>query len=67
MKYGAKSENLNDLLHLYLPEGYDLGKFIDEGIQQIEDKLNRCPRKQLGYRAPEQVFELPFKLVALCS
>ncbi|MGH8155709.1 MAG: IS30 family transposase, partial [Terriglobia bacterium] len=35
--------------------------------QQIEDKLNRRPRKRLGYRTPERVFEQSFKRVALRS
>ncbi len=61
------AENLNGLLRQYLPKGCDLGQFTDEQIQQIEDKLNRRPRKRLGYRTPEQVFELSCKRVALRS
>jgi IS30 family transposase len=61
------NENLNGLLRQYLPKGCDLAQFTDDEIQQIEDKLNRRPRKRLGYRTPEQVFELSFKRVALRS
>jgi IS30 family transposase len=61
------NENLNGLVRQYLPKGCDLGKFTDEQIQQIEDKLNRRPRKRLGYQTPEHVFELSFKRVALRS
>jgi IS30 family transposase len=59
------NENLNGLLRQYFPKGCDLGKFTDKEIQQIEDKLNRRPRKRLRYRTPEHVFELSFKRVAL--
>lgn len=61
------NENLNGLLRQYFPKGCDLGKFTDTEIQQIEDKLNRRPRKRLRYRTPEHVFELSFKRVALRS
>lgn len=61
------NENLNGLLRQYLPKGCDLAQFTDDEIQQIEDKLNRRPRKRLGFRTPDQVFELSFKRVALRS
>lgn len=61
------NENLNGLLRQYIPKGCDISQFTDEQIQQIEDKLNRRPRKRLGYQTPEQVFELSFKRVALRS
>lgn len=61
------NENLNGLLRQYFPKGCDLGKFTDTEIQQIEDKLNRRPRKRLRYRTPEHMFELSFKRVALRS
>ncbi len=61
------NENFNGLLRQYLPKGCDLGTFTNDEIQRIEDKLNRRPRKRLGYRTPEHVFELSFKRVALRS
>ncbi|WHZ18316.1 MAG: Integrase, catalytic region [Rhodanobacteraceae bacterium] len=61
------NENLNGLVRQYIPKGCDISLFTDDAIQQIEDKLNRRPRKRLGYRTPEQVFELSFKRVALRS
>lgn len=61
------NENLNGLVRQYLPKGCDISQFTDAQIQQIEDKLNRRPRKRLGYRTPEQVFELSFNRVALRS
>lgn len=61
------NENLNGLVRQYIPKGCDIGTFTDAQIQQIEDKLNRRPRKRLGFRTPDQVFELSFKRVALRS
>lgn len=61
------NENLNGLIRQYVPKGCDISQFTDDEIQQIEDKLNRRPRKRLGYRTPQQVFELSFKRVALRS
>jgi IS30 family transposase len=61
------NENLNGLVRQYIPKGCDIGQFTDAQIQQIEDKLNRRPRKRLSYQTPEQVFELSFKRVALRS
>ncbi|MGH8115997.1 MAG: IS30 family transposase [Rhodanobacteraceae bacterium] len=61
------NENFNGLLRQYVPKGCDISTFTDAQIQQIEDKLNRRPRKRLGYRTPERVFEQSFKRVALRS
>lgn len=61
------NENLNGLVRQYIPKGCDISKFTDDEIQQIEDKLNRRPRKRHGFRTPEHIFELSFKRVALRS
>jgi IS30 family transposase len=59
------NENLNGLLRQYLPKGSDLGKITDTELQAIEDKLNNRPRKRLGFRTPQQVFETSFNRGAL--
>ena len=61
------NENFNGLLRQYVPKGCDISTFTDAQIQHIEDKLNQRPRKRLGYRTPQQVFEQSFKRVALRS
>lgn len=61
------NENLNGLVRQYIPKGCDISQFTDAQIQQIEDKLNRRPRKRLSYQTPEHVFQLSFKRVALRS
>ncbi|HEU0197668.1 MAG TPA: IS30 family transposase [Nevskiaceae bacterium] len=60
-------ENLNGLIRQYAPKGSDLSTLSTADLQRIEDKLNRRPRKRLGFRTPLQVFEASFNRVALRS
>jgi IS30 family transposase len=59
------NENTNGLIRQYLPKKCDLSIYSDADIQAIEDKINRRPRKRLGFRTPEQVFETSFNRGAL--
>ena len=43
------------------------GAYSDAQIQTIEDKLNQRPRKRLGIRTPQQVFDVSFNRDALRS
>lgn len=61
----GSNENLNGLLRQYLPKGCDLAKITDQELHCIEDRLNNRPRKRLGYRTPQAVFEASFNRVAL--
>lgn len=61
------NENFNGLVRQYVPKGCDIDTLSDADVQQIEDKLNRRPRKRLGYKTPLDVFEKSFKRVALRS
>lgn len=61
----GSNENLNGLLRQYLPKGCDLGAVSDQQLQQIEDRLNQRPRKRLGYRSPQSLFEASFNRGAL--
>jgi IS30 family transposase len=61
------NENTNGLVRQYLPKGCHLGDFTEAQIQHIEDQLNRRPRKRLGFRTPQEVFDQSFKRVALQS
>jgi IS30 family transposase len=63
----GSNENANGLLRQYLPKRCDLSTFSDAQLQQIEDKLNQRPRKRLGYRTPQRVFDASFKRAALRS
>ena len=50
------NENTNGLVRQYFPKRTDLSDITDEEIQIVMDKLNRRPRKALGYRTPNEAF-----------
>lgn len=50
------NENTNGLLREYFPKGCDLSRVTEPEVQAVYDKLNRRPRKRLGYRTPFEVY-----------
>ena len=52
----GSNENTNGLIREYFPKGEDLDDKSDELIQQAFDKINKRPRKCLGYRTPYEVY-----------
>ena len=50
------NENSNGLVREYFPKGMDLSDAADEYIQAVADKINRRPRKTLGWKTPFEVF-----------
>ena len=63
----GSNENANGLIRQYLPKRCDLSTYTDADIQAIEDKLNQRPRKRLGFRTPQQIFDASFNRGALRS
>ncbi len=59
-------ENTN-VIRQCLPKGCNRATFDDAFIQHIEDKPGNRPRKRLGFRTPQEVFERSFKRAALRS
>lgn len=49
------NENTNGLLREYFPKGRSLANVTEKRVQEVYDKLNRRPRKRLGYRTPYEV------------
>lgn len=49
-------ENVNRIIHKYIPKNRSLNDFSDQVIQQIEDRINNRPRKCLNFKTPSQVF-----------
>ena len=49
------NENTNGLLREYFPKGEPLARVSEKRVQEAYDKLNRRPRKRLGYRTPYEV------------
>jgi IS30 family transposase len=50
------NENFNGLLRQYISKGTDLSTVTDEQVAQAQRALNLRPRKCLGYKQPEVVF-----------
>lgn len=50
------NENTNGLVRQYFPKKIAFDKITHEELQRVEDKLNNRPRKCLGYKTPNEVF-----------
>lgn len=50
------NENTNGLLRQYLPKGASMTDLSQPDCNRIATKLNRRPRKRLGYRTPEKCY-----------
>lgn len=59
------NENTNGLIRQYFPKQADFGKVTDSHLQEVEKKLNDCPRKCLGWRTPREVISDQAAFVAL--
>jgi IS30 family transposase len=51
------NENHNGLIRQYLPKEMRLDQLTNEEIKNIEDRLNNRPRKMLGYKTPNEVYD----------
>jgi len=50
------NENTNGLVRQYLPKGQSMAHLTQHDCNRIATKLNRRPRKRLGYRTPEECY-----------
>ena len=50
------NENTNGLIREYCPKTVDMNSFDDSHFQTFIDKLNKRPRKCLGWKSPYEVF-----------
>ena len=51
------NENFNGLLRQYVPKGSDLRLVTNDDLAIIEKKLNLRPRKCLGFKQPQKVYD----------
>jgi transposase, IS30 family len=51
------NENTNGLIRQYLPKRTSMEHLTQRDCTRIATKLNRRPRKRLGYRTPEECYE----------
>lgn len=52
-----QNERHNGLFRAFVPKGASIEAFSDEDILSAADELNGRPRKKLGYRTPEELFD----------
>ena len=52
-----QSERHNGLFRAFVPKGVSIESFSAEYILAAADELNGRPRKKLGYRTPEELFD----------
>lgn len=50
------NENTNGLIRQYFPKGTRFEEITDEQIRIVQERLNRRPRKTLGFKTPYEVF-----------
>ncbi len=50
------NENTNGLLRQYLPKRRSMARLTQHDCHRLAAKLNRRPRKRLGYRTPEECY-----------
>ena len=51
------NENHNGLIRQYLPKAMPLDRVTNQEISYIQDRLNNRPRKTLGYKTPNEVYD----------
>ena len=61
------NENTNGLIRQYITKGKDIDHLSDEDVAEIIEKINKRPRKCLGFKTPNQIFLQHNQLVALAS
>lgn len=54
----GSNEQVNGLLRRYLPKGTSFKHLTQERLDRIVQEINDRPRKCLGYRTPNEVFQL---------
>ena len=50
------NENTNGLIRQYISKRTDFSGITDEFVSWVENKLNKRPRKRLGYLTPNEKF-----------
>ena len=53
----AQNERHNRIFRRYIPKGVSIDLYSAEQILHFADEMNALPRKQLGYRTPDELFE----------
>ena len=51
------NENTNGLIRDFFPKGTDFSTIANAEVAKVERLLNARPRKSLGFRSPQEVFD----------
>lgn len=54
----GSNEQVNGLIRRYLPKGTSFKDLTQQRLNQIVEEINNRPRKCLGFRTPNEVFQL---------
>lgn len=57
----GSNENMNGRLRWYLPRETDIAKISQADLDRLAAKMNRCPRRCLGYKTPQELFIQQYK------
>ena len=57
------NERHNGLFRRFIPKGKWISHYSQEAISLVEDWANGLPRKILGYKTPEELFDLELDLI----
>jgi IS30 family transposase len=60
------NERHNGLIRRFIPKGVAISDYDIENIASIEDWCNQLPRKILGYRTPEELFDEALDIIYSC-
>lgn len=60
-------ERHNGLIRRFIPKGKRIDCYSDEQIAQVELRCNGLPRKLLGYRTPNELFEAELDRIYSCA
>ena len=61
------NENTNGLIRDFFPKGTDFSTIANAEVAKVERLLNARPRKSLGFRSPQEVFNSSLTRKVLCA
>ena len=53
----ALVEKMNSMIHRIIPKNIDINTITQEALDDVADILNNLPRKILGYKTPNEVWD----------
>ena len=56
------NENTSGLIRQFFPKGTGLASIPEHRFSKVQQLLNDCPRKRLGYRTPHEVLASRLKV-----